>query len=138
MKWIVGFLLSLVAGSVPAADVYRCVDGGGQATLQNMPCPSGSRTASVKNVTTDEGQSNEDHRRARDDAKRRMAENRRLAKAAGTDRVHHSPPQRRRRTPRVSAECEKAKQERARMENTSNIDLRRRLNDAVFAACRGF
>lgn len=136
MKWIVGFLLSLVAGSVPAADVYRCVDRGGQATLQNMPCPSGSRAASVKNVTTDEGHSSEDHRRARDDAKRRMAENRRLAEAAGTDQVHHSSPQR--RTPRVSAECEKAKQERTRMESTSNIDLRRRLNDAVFAACRGF
>lgn len=136
MKWIVGFLLCLTAGSVPAADVYRCVDRGGQVTLQNMPCPSGTRTASVKNVTTDEERSSEDHKRARDDAKRRMAENRRLAKAAGTDRVYHSSPQR--RTPHVSAECEKAKQERAHMESKSNIDLRRRLNDAVFAACRGF
>lgn len=137
MKWIVSLLLlCLVAGSALAADIYRCVGKDGQVTLQNMPCPSGTRTASVKNVTTDEGLSSEDRRRASDDAKQRMAANRRLAKAAGTDRVHHSSPQR--RTPRVSAECEKAKQERARMESKSNIDLRRRLNDAVFAACKGF
>lgn len=129
-------LLWLAAGSAPTAEVYRCVGEGGQVTLQDTPCPSGTRTASVRTVTTDEGHSSEAYKRARDDAEWRMAANRRLAQSAGTNRARTSWPQR--KTPRVSAECERAKQDRARREATANIDLRRRLNDAVFAACKGF
>ncbi len=123
----------------------KCVSSGGGISIQDTPCPTGSRTAWAR-PTAPEQLSQARHRSLAQQARKRDADSRYLSRLAGTDRRSMRYANSRRSNARSSrtsskhAACEAARQHRKtvleRVGLARTFELLRTLNDRVYEACQ--
>lgn len=119
----------------------KCVSPKGATSIQNDPCPAGSRTAWVR-PTAPEQLSDARRRSLQQQARKRDADSRYLSRLAGTDgldrrqTIYRGPS----RTSTRHAACDAAKRHRdivlKRVGLARTVDLLRALNDRVYEACQ--
>ncbi len=128
----------------------KCVSPKGAVSIQNAPCPAGSRTAWVR-PTAPEQLSEARRHSLQQQARKRDADSRYLSRLAGTDgldrqyiyRTHSYPRPSYPRPSRTSAKhaaCDAARRHREttleRVGLARTVDLLRALNDRVYEACQ--
>lgn len=119
---IIALLLTAPILSSHAQTLYRCVESGKPTSIQQDPCPLSAKTASATNYVPE-----------RNVPPPRRAPAPTYRRPASGVQMHNIP-----RAVSSSA-CEQAKQHRetvlGKNNQGGNVDIRRRLNDAVAKAC---
>lgn len=131
-------LIAAQGGLAHAQTVNKCVGKGGAVTYQSEPCPSTHKATKSWDATPEPPPSNDELWRRYHQRKKAEANSRYLSRLAGTDGSRSSGATV--YTTTQGSACQVARETRETVlrngNNDVSYDVRRRLNDAVFDACK--
>ncbi len=140
MRWLLCLACLILTAPTSAETIFRCQAKGGRVSLQSSPCPAGTE----QTTRTYEHRDNPEAIRRRAEIEARMHAERVARPSAGARRSYrtfYNGVEIKDSRDVQRARCQEAKADRERTLRAvglkRNFDLLRRLDDAVYRACKG-